>query len=360
MNLDLAQARIENHFRNMVRKDPNIVNAYFLVHSDKHGVHWNMAEGATGNLPANAQQPYYIASVTKLFTSVLVAMLEEEGRVSYEDPIDRYIEPELLHRLHVYKGKEYTHEIKIKHLLNHTSGLHDFFLDKPKSGRAMLDLLVDEPSRFWSPQEVVLWAKEHLQTRFPPGKGFHYSDTGYHLLGFMIETVTAMPLHEAYRHYIFQPLGMVHSYMSHHSEPIGRNEYPTAGVYSGTVNVAHYPSASIEYAGGAIVSTSEDLLKFMKSLAKHEIIRKDSFEKMKDWSKFMLGIDYGYGLVAFRTVPVLMPQKYNVWGNFGYSGSFSFYHPALDSYFIGSLNQFRYTRKGIRLMGKAIDTLLKM
>jgi len=72
-----------------------------------------------------------------------------------------------------------------------------------------------------------------------------------------------------------------------------------------------------------------------------------------------LGIDYGYGLMNFRTIPLLMPKKYNVWGNAGSIGSFMFYHPAMGIYLIGNLNPFRYHRKCIKLMFKIIDILSK-
>ena len=61
----------------------------------------------------------------------------------------------------------------------------------------------------------------------------------------------------------------------------------------------------------------------------------------------------------FQSFPLLMPKKYNVWGNAGSVGSFMFYHPAMDIYLIGNLNQFRYHSKGIRLMFKIIDILSK-
>jgi D-alanyl-D-alanine carboxypeptidase len=72
-----------------------------------------------------------------------------------------------------------------------------------------------------------------------------------------------------------------------------------------------------------------------------------------------VGIDYGYGMMKIRTVPVVMPAKFNCWGNAGSTGSFMFYHPALDAYLIGSLNQFRYHSKGIRFMLRVIDRLVK-
>jgi len=337
MKKEKVQSLITEHFTKAVQKDRKIHNAYLLIHSGKLGIHLNIAEGSTGNRPANAQQPYFIASIGKLFTSVLIGILVEKGMISYEDSITQFLDNNLLHNLHIYRGKDYTNHIKIKHLLNHTS----------------------EPSRFWTPQETIQWSKEHLKSHFPPGKGFHYSDTGYHILGLIIEKITSTPFHEALRHYIFQPLQMNHSYLAYYSEPMVKNDYPVADLYSGNNNVIQYRSLSIDYAGGGIVATSEDLLKFMKALATHEIIKEDTFEKMKDWAKFSIGIDYGYGLINFRTIPLLMPQKYNVWGNAGSVGSFMFYHPVMDTYLIGNLNQFRYAQKGIRLMFKIIDILSK-
>ena len=319
----------------------------------------NIAEGLSGDVPANENQPYFIASIGKLFTSVLIGILTEKGKISYEDTITQYLSNGLLENLHIFKGQDYTNQIKIKHLLNHTSGLHDYFGDKPKQGKPILDIIMDEPSRFWTPQEVIQWSKEHLQSHFPPGKGFHYSDTGYHVLGLIIEKIISMPFHKALDNYIFKPLGMNHSYFAHYSKPLEKSDFPVADVYVRNINVTQYRSFSVDYAGGGIVATSEDLLKFMKALVKHEIIREDTFEKMKDWAKFSIGIDYGFGLMSFKTIPILMPKRYNVWGNAGSTGSFMFYHPEMDAYFIGSLNQQGYATKGIRMIFKIINILLK-
>ncbi|MBC2699872.1 MAG: serine hydrolase [ANME-2 cluster archaeon] len=359
MNKEKVQLSIADNFTKRVQKDRKIHNAYLLVHSEKLDIHLNLAEGTTGSMPANTQQPYFIASIGKLFTSVLIGILVEKGMISYEDTITQFLDNDLLHNLHIYKEKDYTNEIKIRHLLNHTSGLHDYFDDKPKQGKPMIDMIFDEPSRFWTPQETIQWSKEHLKSHFPPGKGFHYSDTGYHVLGLIIEKITSRPFHEALQHYIFQPLEMNHSYLAHYSEPMEKCDYPVADLYGRDINITQYRSLSIDYAGGGIVATSEDLLKFMKALVTHEIIKEDTFEKMKDWAKFSIGIDYGYGLMNFRTIPFLMPKKYNVWGNAGIIGSFMFYHPVMDIYLIGNLNQFTYHRKGIRLMFKIIDILSK-
>ncbi|GAI83387.1 unnamed protein product, partial [marine sediment metagenome] len=233
MTKEKVQSLITEHFTKAVQKDRKIHDAYLLIHSEKLGIHLNMAEGSTGSMPANAQQPYFIASIGKLFTSVLIGILVEKRMISYEDTITQFLDNNLWHNLHIYQGKDYTNKIKIKHLLNHTSGLHDYFDDKPKHGKSMIDIIFDEPSRFWTPQETIQWSKEHLKSHFPPGKGFHYSDTGYHILGLIIEKITSTPFHKALRHYIFQPLRMNHSYLIHYSESMVKSDYPVADLYSG-------------------------------------------------------------------------------------------------------------------------------
>ncbi|WP_281176884.1 serine hydrolase [Amphibacillus sediminis] len=110
---------LENRFRKVIQKDKNIQNAYMLIHSEKQGIHVNMAEGSTGSIPAHPEQPYFIASIDKLFTSVLIGSLEEQGKLSYEDAIASYFDSELLHNLHIYKGKDYTNEINKTFIESH-------------------------------------------------------------------------------------------------------------------------------------------------------------------------------------------------------------------------------------------------
>ncbi|KYC45301.1 MAG: beta-lactamase/D-alanine carboxypeptidase [Candidatus Methanofastidiosum methylothiophilum] len=360
MNKEQIESSIEKYFKSRVEKDPNIRNAFLFVHSDRLGIHLNLSEGVNSNPKA----PYYIASIGKLFTSVVIGILVERGVLSYEDEISKYIDDDILDNLHVYKGVDYSREIKIKHLLNHTSGLHDYFSDKPKSGKPMIDIILSEPNRFWSPREAITWSKENLKSHFPPGEGFHYSDTGYLLLGLIIEKVTLNPFHTALHNFIFTPLKMDNSFLAFYSRPAKNSDYPIADLFARGKNVTNFTSLSIDYAGGGIVSTSEDLFKFMKALSNNQLVNKETFQKMRKGSGFFnlffIGIDYGYGLMSFKTIPVLMPEKYNVWGNAGSIGSFMFYNEKLDAYLIGNLNNFGYHRKGIRLMFKVIDMLRKI
>jgi D-alanyl-D-alanine carboxypeptidase len=223
----------------------------------------------------------------------------------------------------------------------------------------MVERLICEPERTYQPKEIIFWSKENLKSKFPPGQGFHYSDTGYHLLGLVIETVTGVPFHKALSQSIFELLGMKQSFLIGHSLPCEASPYPVAGVYFGATNIIGYRSKSVDYAGGGITAPPEDLLKFMQALAQGKLLSEHTFLQMNDCVRFVPGIDYGYGMMKIRPVPLLMPAKYACWGNAGSTGSFLFYHPGLDTYLIGSLNQFRYHRKGIQFMLRVIDILYK-
>jgi D-alanyl-D-alanine carboxypeptidase len=347
-----ASASIETFFRDQVQKDGKIKSGHLLVHSDKLGFHLNLAEGAAEGVAASPEQPYYVASVGKLFTAVLISMLYEQGRLAFDDSISRFLDSDLLSGLHVYEGKEYTDDIKVKNLLNHTSGLPDHFYP-------LLDKVLADPAFTISPRGAVEWSKEHQQAHGPPGSGFQYSDTNYHLLGLIVESVTGMPFHDALKEHIFTPLGMTHSYMLHFSDPIAESPHPIADFYSGDVRLTpHRGYASVDYAGGGVVAPAEDQLKFMQALASFQIITGATFEKMKDWVSYAFGIDYGYGLMKFKTIPILMPKKFNVWGHAGATGAFMFYHPAEDIHLIGNFHQFGYERKGVRFMMKVINKLI--
>lgn len=352
-----VQMEMEQFFKMRVEKDPKIYNAYLRIHSQRHDININTAAGEEA---IHADQPFFIASISEIFTSVLFGILIEQGQCDYEEKITQYLDSEILKNLHIFKDKDYTNEIKIKHLLNNTSGLHDFFEEKPAKGKAMLNLILNEPNRTWTPREVIIWAKENMKTHFPPGKGFHYSDTGYHLLGLIIEKITGLPFYEVLHQNIFEPLGMRHSHFSK-IQPLEESPYEIAKLYVGNTDISNHQSLrSMVFAGGGIVSTTHDLLLFMKALVSCQIVKKDTLDRMKnDWGKFFLGIDYGYGLMNIKTIPLLMPAKYNSWGNAGSTGSFMFYHPATDAYIIGTFNQSGYGQKGIRFMLQMADKLLK-
>jgi len=224
MNDNAEATPIEILFRKQVRNDPKVKNAYLLVHSDRAGLHINVAEGPGDHGKPTPQQPNYMASVGKLFTSAIVSMLHEKGSVSFGDPISEYLDSELMDGLHVYKGENHSGEIQIRHLLNQTSGLPDNFYP-------LFDKLLADHGFDMGPREAVEWAKENLKPQAAPGQKACYTDTNYHLLGLIVERVCEEPFHAVLKKMIFDPVGMKHAYMLHASEPQEASPHPEAGFY---------------------------------------------------------------------------------------------------------------------------------
>ena len=339
-----------------MQKDKSLHSAILLVHSDKLGIHWKFACGVTED------HTFHVASIGKTFTSALFAKLFDQGRIDYEDSIAKYLPEEILEGLFVFDGFDYADNVLVRHLLNHTSGIADYFTEKPKQGKSIIELAIDEPDRFWTPLDTIRWAKENLETHFPPGEGFHYTDTGYQLLGLMAERITGKPFHQSLHEEIFSPLGMTHTWQLFYSEPAQASPYPMAKVYVGEHDVTRFKSISVDWAGGGLVSTTEDLLSFIQSLKNNTLIKAETFNRMKDWARFAKGIDYGYGLMSFRFKDVffLLPDKYNMWGNSGSLGSYMYYVPAFDTYLVGTFNQMGYEKKHVMFMLKVLKIVSKL
>lgn len=345
---------ITTFFRKKVAKDPKVTNAYLLVHSEKLGIDLNLAEGDTEEIKANPSQPNYMASVGKLFTSTIIALLHEQGALSFSDKISKYLDQELMDNLHVYKGKDYSEDIQIRHLLNQTSGLPDNFYP-------LFDKLLEDPGFNMNPREAVEWAKQNLRPSAPPGKKAYYTDTNYHLLGLIVEKVTGKPFHEVLTEMIFAPLDMRHSSMLHASDPLDDPELPIADFYYKKTRLNELKGlAGIDYAGGGVVAPMAELLRFMKALVNGELVSGSTLEHMKsDKARLYPNFEYGYGLWQLKPVPLLLPAKYNSWGVLGATGAFMFYHPELDAYLIGNFNHGAYQKKCVRFMFKNMNALWK-
>ena len=169
-------------------------------------------EGASGNFAID--QPYFIASTTKLFTTAVILKLRADGKLSLDDRISKYLDLHILKGLHIYKGKEYSQVLTIKHLLAHISGLPDYFQDKGSNGKSLEDELVNGNDQYWSFEQTIERTKA-IKPHFAPGtKGkAHYSDANFQLLGKIIETITEKLYSENCKDLIIQSLGLTKTYL---------------------------------------------------------------------------------------------------------------------------------------------------
>ncbi len=173
------QAAIESSFRKQVRKDRKVKSAFLLVHSEKLGINLNIAEGSAGDIRADINQPNHMASVGKLFTATIISILYERGQLDFSDCIAKYLGSDIMDRLHVYRGIDYSDRITVRHLLMQTSGLNDVFFHLLKK------MMKDTGFRI-TPEGAVIWGKNNLKPVAAPGVKHFYTDTNYYLLGLIM------------------------------------------------------------------------------------------------------------------------------------------------------------------------------
>jgi len=345
-----------------VNQDGSVRNCVLSVTKGDGSFSWSGAAGIArqdGQAPMTKDTPIYIASVTKLYTATVIMRLAEKGALSLDDPISKYLPEQLIYRIHVYNGKDYSREITIRQLLSHTSGIADYYAEKPNGGKTVFELLMENPERPWTPEETIKRARDDLKPNFPPGADVAYSDTNFQLLGKIVESITGKPLHTAFEEFIFRPLNLRHTWLIGHSDPAVTESDAPADVFYKSLNITRSRSNGAYWADGGIVSTPSEMIVFLKALNEGRIIKPETLKLMHNWRKWRFPLQYGYGTMYFK-LPWFVNMVMGVpplWGHSGSTGSFLYYSEDLKLYIAGSLNQADSPSKPFRLMGKVIHAV---
>jgi len=347
---------------NLVEKDKSIKNCVLSVMKNDGSFSWSGAAGIASQdnqVPMTKETPIYIASITKLYTATAIMRLYEKGALSLDDPMAKYLPEEFIQGIHVYEGKDYSSEITIKQLLSHTSGIADYYTEKPKGGNSLVEIFLEEPERSWTVDETIERARKDLQPNFPPGTAASYSDTNFQLLGKIIEAVTGKQLHTVFEEFFFRPLGLKHTWLIGHSQPQVAPSAQPADVFDKDMNITKTRSNGAYWADGGIVSTAEEMIIFLKALKEGRIVSSDTLKLMHNWHKLHFPLQYGYG-----TMYVKFPRFMNVvmkvpplWGHSGSTGSFLYYSEDLNLYLAGTIDQTASQSKPFRLISKVIKAI---
>ncbi|HET9222113.1 MAG TPA: serine hydrolase domain-containing protein, partial [Roseiflexaceae bacterium] len=236
--------------------DGAIPGAVLAVHIPGHAS-WSGASGLADRrqrLPMETTTRVRIASISKIFTAVVVMQLVEEGAIDLDAPMTTWL-PDL-----VPNGEQIT----VRNLLNHTSGLYDFVEDRRFISRGY-----QKPDRVWEPQELVTYAAKHRPSFAPGAQGaFDYSSTNYVILGMIVERVTGNSLaHEMKRH-IFEPLGLENTFFAPQDAVQGQQAHGYMHQTDQT-NI----SLSIVFATANIVSTASDTQRFGQALLDGKLLQ---------------------------------------------------------------------------------------
>lgn len=197
--------------------------------------------------PENVMQ---IASITKQFTSVSILLLLEQGKLNLQDPLSKFITD-------YPRGNEIT----LHHLLNHSSGIESYTNIPEMRMKMRLDL---------TPEELINSFKD-LPLQFNPGEQYSYSNSGYILLGYIIEKVSGLTYEAFIKKYIFDQVGMQHSYYAS-AYTIFQGKANGYQIFEGNIENAEFMSPTIPYAAGSLLSTIDDLFLWNKAMHHNTLI----------------------------------------------------------------------------------------
>lgn len=269
--------------------------------------------------PANSKTVYRIGSITKTYTAALIMQLVEEGKINLSDKLSEFY-PEIPN----------ADTITIEHLLRHRSGLVNV-------------TNIPEYSEYYTENvthEQMLDRIKRYGTSFEPGEKFEYSNTGYILLGYIVEDVTGMSYADALKEFITEPLGLDRTYYggeisTRSGEAFSFNYTPGGWKKTSETDM------SIPHGAGAIVSTPAETGIFLNALFNGELISEEYSEKMTD-------LQDGYGLGVVR-IPFY--DKY-AWGHNGGIDGFhttSGHFPEENLTFVLFGNGFNYSMNDISI-----------
>lgn len=252
-----------------------------LVYSKGYGV-----TNLKGKNPVTADTKFHIASISKQFTAAAIIILHQQGKLNLNNDIRQYF-PEL---------PEYKYKITIRNLLNHTSGIKSY-----RNVRELKGVNEEDETKYYGAKEHFEMLKRLKGLNFKPGEKFLYSNSGYFLLGKIVEKVSGTSLREFTTKHIFKPLGMKNTFFAdNYKEKI--DNLATSYYFDKKEKVlkkSHKLSDSVGYLG--VVSTVNDLYLWEENFYNNKIGEKGflklflqkEVETDDGWSTYGFGLRYG-------------------------------------------------------------------
>jgi CubicO group peptidase (beta-lactamase class C family) len=259
--------------------DQRFMGTVLAAHADK--VIFTKSYGSANlelNVPNTRTTKFRIGSITKQFTAACILLLEERGKLTVEDPIGKYYA----------EAPAAWSKVTLAHLLQHTSGIHSY-TDDPT-----FDTFTKLPA---TPESLVARQRDK-PLDFETGTQFRYSNTGYILLGMVIEQVSGQKYADFVRANVLEPLGMKDTGYDVNATVLPQR----AAGYSlkdGKIQNSKYLDMTVPYAAGSLYSTVDDLLRWERALFGKKLLSAASLAKMTtpgDQGKK----DYAFGLLVTK------------------------------------------------------------
>lgn len=268
-----------------------------------------------------------MASNTKTYVAAGVLRLYEDAKLRIDAPIASLLSKESIETLR--RGGYDPDVITVRHLLTHTSGIFDYAMSTPYQ-----EAVFGSPTRRWTREEQLRFAVDKGQPYGAPGTVFKYSDTGYILLGEIIERVSGKPLAEALRTLLnYKGNGWNETWLET-LEPEPAGVRPRAHQYFGTVDTYAWDPSFDLYGGGGLTATMRDMAGFTRGLFEGKVYRKkETLELMLSEPPVPTERSYRYGIYSR-----LIGGERAI-GHTGFWNTFSFHFPELNATIAGSLTQ---------------------
>lgn len=250
-------------------------------------------------LPAEIGTRYEIGSITKQFTAAAILQLRAAGKLDIDRKLATYL-----------PAAPHAREVTLRQLLSHTSGLHEYFDDALASRPIGYDALIARIA--------------DLPLDFPPGSRFSYSNTGYMLLGRVIETLSGETYHDYLEHKIFGPLGMTRT-ATMVEEATLDNMAVGYRRRQGKLELAPPLNAGWAGAAGMIVGTPDDLAKWDAALSGGKVVSAADYAEMTVPFKLTGGASADYGLGLFVDSAFDQPRIGHTGGALGYTTADEFF-----------------------------------
>jgi D-alanyl-D-alanine carboxypeptidase len=331
--------QLQTALEQVVAEHQLVPGASAYVDAPRAGLPWTgaagqFAEGSTR--PLSAEDPFRIASIQKIFTAAAILRLVEDGRLRLDDPIAPFLDADQVDRMHVYEGVNYGRQITIRQLLQHTSGLnsHD-------ECNEYLVSVGTGPRHEWTPREQIEMMIDCGDPYFRPGEEgkYHYSDTGFVMLGNVLSSVTGKSYAEALRELL--PLVELGVERTWHEllEPERADPRPRAHQYYAAADLTDWNPSFDSWGGGGYVSTVQELVLFIRGLFEGRVFKKPStlrlMMQLVPTTPGKPAEEGGYGLglafVSYDGVACI--------GHAGFWSSVVRYCPSLDLAFAATTNQ---------------------
>jgi D-alanyl-D-alanine carboxypeptidase len=263
--------------------------------------------------------------MSKTFTATLLMQLVEQKKLSLDARLAEFFPQKFVAKVHPRASA-----ITLTHLLNHTAGLWDFALSEEWN-----EELHREPAKFRDPNDILEWAVTHGAPAGDVGERHVYSDTGYVILGHILQRVTGVEYKVLCHRRIFKPLGMQQTWLEGHEDALTSLSHSYSGKWDGL-----QLNGSADWAAGGHVSTVDDLARFVVGLFRDgALVSPTSLDQMLT-SVPSGTFRYGLGVRVRRESAEGKPEtSQTFWGHGGHWGSFMFYLPAWRATVTGTINR---------------------